>query len=120
MSSTPSPEADIDLAKSIVLLHGDFESVVHVVTGKVRIYETAGDRVLVLDPFTTEAGPDLKVYLSTDDNASEFINLGDLKANSGRQYYPIADDVALSKYMYVHIWCQDFTVNFGQAALKEN
>lgn len=113
-------EVEFDSSKSVLLLDGDFEDVVHVVTGKVSIYDNKGDRMLVLDPFTTEAGPDLKVYLSTDDKASEFVNLGNLMSNSGKQYYPIGTSVVLSKYKYVHIWCQDFSVNFGQAALKEN
>ena len=37
--------------------------------------------VLRLENFKSTNGPDLYVYLSTDENASDFVNLGTLKAS---------------------------------------
>ena len=77
-----------------------------------------GSNVLRLENFQSTNGPDLYVYLATDDNASEFINLGELKANKGNQNYEIPDDVDLTKYNKVLIWCQAFSVLFGSAELS--
>ncbi len=77
-----------------------------------------GSNVLRLENFQSTNGPDLFVYLATDDKASEFINLGDLKANKGNQNYEIPDDVDLEKYNKVLIWCKSFSVLFGSAELS--
>ncbi len=74
--------------------------------------------VLRLENFKSTNGPDLYVYLSTDENASDFVNLGTLKANSGNQNYEIPDDTDLSKYNKVLIWCKAFGVLFGSAELS--
>ena len=73
--------------------------------------------VLRLENFKSTNGPDLFVYLSTDENASDFINLGELKANNGNQNYDIPADTDLSKYNKVLIWCKAFSVLFGSAEL---
>ena len=77
-----------------------------------------GSNVLRLENFQSTNGPDLFVYLSTDENASEFINLGALKANNGNQNYEIPDDTDLEKYNKVLIWCKSFSVLFGSAELS--
>ena len=77
-----------------------------------------GSTVLRLENFISTNGPDLFVYLSTDENASEFINLGGLKANKGNQNYEIPDGTDLSKYNKVLIWCKSFSVLFGSAELS--
>ena len=77
-----------------------------------------GSDVLRLENFQSTNGPDLYVYLATDDNASEFINLGELKANKGNQNYEIPLDADLTKYNKVLIWCQAFSVLFGSAELS--
>jgi len=77
-----------------------------------------GSNVLRLENFQSTNGPDLFVYLSTDENASEFINLGVLKANNGNQNYEIPDDTDLDKYNKVLIWCKSFSVLFGSAELS--
>ena len=74
--------------------------------------------VLRLESFKSTNGPDLYVYLSTDENASDFVNLGALKANNGNQNYEIPDDTDLSKYNKVLIWCKAFGVLFGSAELS--
>ncbi|AJW71492.1 DM13 domain-containing protein [Nitrosopumilus adriaticus] len=77
-----------------------------------------GSNVLRLEDFQSTNGPDLYVYLATDDNASEFINLGELKANKGNQNYQIPEDTDLDKYNKVLIWCKAFGVLFGSAELE--
>ena len=62
-------------------------------------------------------GPDLYVYLSTDKGASNYVDLGRLKANAGNQNYELPKDVDLSRYDSVVIWCKSFSVYFGGAQL---
>ena len=75
-----------------------------------------GKNVLKFEDFKTTNGPDLYVYLATDDKATEFIDLGRLQAPSGNQEYEISD-VDFSKYNKVLIWCKAFSVLFGSAEL---
>ncbi len=77
-----------------------------------------GSNVLRLENFQSTNGPDLFVYLSTDDRASEFVNLGELKANNGNQNYDIPAGTDLEKYNNVLIWCKAFGVLFGSADLS--
>jgi predicted alpha/beta hydrolase len=47
-----------------------------------------------------------------------FIDLGVLKGNIGDQNYALGNDLDLTKYRAVSIWCKRFSVNFGAAALR--
>lgn len=76
-----------------------------------------GSGILRLENLRVTNGPDLYVYLSTDKSASDFINIGKLKANNGNQNYEIPKETDLSKYKTVLIWCRPFSVLFGSAAL---
>ena len=73
--------------------------------------------ILRLEDLRVTNGPDLYVYLSPDKSASDFINIGKLKANNGNQNYEIPKETDLSKYKTVLIWCRPFSVLFGSAAL---
>ena len=77
-----------------------------------------GGNVLRLEDLIVTNGPDLYVYLSTDKNASDFVNLGRLKANIGNQNYQIPEGTDIAKYDTVLVWCRAFSVLFGSADLK--
>jgi hypothetical protein len=107
---------------SDMLLTGSFIGVgdgIHDAQGnaKVILLENGGD-VLRLEDLMVTNGPDLYVYLSTDKSASDFVNLGRLKANIGNQNYPIPAGTDLTKYDIVLIWCRAFSVLFGSAELR--
>lgn len=72
-------------------------------------------RFLRLDGFQSTNGPDLKVYLRAADGT--YVSLGALKGNIGNQNYEIKPDVDLKKYDTVQIWCERFSVLFGDAKL---
>lgn len=92
---------------------------IHDAQGMVRtISLDDGNNVLRLENFKATNGPDLYVYLATDNKASEFVNLGKLKANNGNQNYDIPENTDLEKYSKVLIWCKAFGVLFGNADLS--
>ena len=79
-----------------------------------------GRNFIRFENFKVTNGPDLYVYLATDKSASDFVDIGKLKANIGNQNYEIPDGTDLAKYNTVVIWCKAFTVLFGSADLKES
>jgi hypothetical protein len=104
------------------LLVGDFMGVndgIHNAEGYAKILILSdGSQILRLEDFRSTNGPDVHLYLSTDKQASNFIDLGRLKANNGDQNYQIPIDTDLNKYKYVLIWCKPFSVLFGSAQLS--
>jgi hypothetical protein len=87
--------------------------------GTARVIPVGGgENVPRLEDFVVTNGPDLYVYFSTDKSASDFVNLGRLKANIGNQNYPIPTGTDMTKYDTVLIWCRAFSVLFGSADLK--
>lgn len=77
-----------------------------------------GREFIRFENFKVTNGPDLFVYLATDNSASDFIDIGKLKANNGNQNYQVPDATDLAKYDTVLIWCKAFSVLFGSAELK--
>ncbi len=90
----------------------------HKTQGTARVVSIDSNNVLRLENFKTTNGPDLYVYLATDDKASDFVTLGKLKASSGNQNYEIPEGTDLSKYNKVLIWCKAFSVLFETTNLK--
>jgi hypothetical protein len=106
-------------------LSGAFRSRSHPTRGTaVVLTGGAGERVLRLEDFATDNGPDVNVYLSTAAPGApagafteDFVDLGDLKGNIGDQNYAIPPTVDLAKYRTVVVWCVRFSVAFGTAGL---
>ncbi|HEV8386617.1 MAG TPA: DM13 domain-containing protein [Nitrososphaera sp.] len=90
---------------------------IHDAKGTATVIPVDSGNVLRLEEFKSTNGPDLYVYLSTDKGATEFVNLGRLKANIGNQNYDIPAGTDLTKYDTVLVWCQQFSVLFGSAEL---
>jgi hypothetical protein len=119
-----TPTAPIDdpfdpMEMQVTLLkQGALMGVGHTVSGTVKVYDDAGKKVVVLDPFSSQNGPDLKIYLSKDQNASQYINLGAMKSTTGKQSYEVTGMPDLDEYKFVLVWCQQFSVLFGKAELQ--
>ena len=62
-----------------------------------------GITILRLENLKSTNGPNVHVYLSTDKTASNFIDLGRLKANNGNQNYNIPKGTDLAKHSIVLI-----------------
>jgi len=107
---------------SDLLLTGSFVGAgdgIHDAQGIAKVIPIeGGGNVLRLEDLEVTNGPDLYVYLSTDESSSDFVNLGRLKANIGNLNYPIPAGTDMTKYDTVLIWCRAFSVLFGSAELK--
>ena len=121
--SPAPPAAPIDL------LAGSFVSHEHTTTGSVRVIENPdGTRQLAIIGLETSNGPDVHVWLSAGPviegfdgwftaASYEHIDLGPIKGNLGDQLYDIPAGVDLSAFRTVDLWCEQFAVSFGAAAL---
>jgi len=109
-----------------VLAHGPFRGLDHDAAGDASLVEVDGDTYVRFEGnFRVLNGPDLVVYLSEHDASSDastfardFILLGQLKGNQGSQNYRLPDDVDLSAYRSVVVWCRRFNVGFAVAPLE--
>ena len=104
------------------LITGNFIGVndgIHNAEGLAKVIQLDdASTILRLENFKATNGPDLYVYLATDNSASDFVNLGRLKGNIGNQNYDIPEGTDLSRYDAVLIWCKAFSVLFGSAELE--
>jgi hypothetical protein len=107
---------------SLTMPMGSFVGVgdgIHDAQGDVLIIESEdGSKFLRFENFKATNGPDLFVYLATDETADDFVSLGELKGNIGNQNYMIPPGVDLSNHDTVLIWCKQFSVLFGSANLS--
>ena len=95
-----------------------FTSAVHPTSGTVKLTkDAAGKKYLVFDNFKTDAGPDLRVYLSEDLAAANFTEITN-KVTNGTYQLDVATTVDTDKKRKVLIWCKSFSVLFGSADLK--
>jgi hypothetical protein len=120
-NNTPTKPVNdnFDPTMATKLKMGDFVGVGgHSVSGMAATYDDSGAKILLLEPLNSQNGPDLKVYLSKDIIATSYINLGNLKSTTGKQSYTIPGNPNLDEYPYVLIWCQEFSVGFGQVELQ--
>jgi hypothetical protein len=117
---TPSGPVDdtFNPLTATLIKSGTLVGVGHTASGVAAIYESAGKKTVLLDPYSSQNGPDLKVYLSKDEKASSYISLGKLKSIDGKQSYEIPNNPDVTDYKYVLVWCEQFTVIFGKAELK--
>ena len=131
VSTEPMPES-VDTAVAantvVTLVEGMFVDRSHPGTGTAKVLNDGSEqRFLRFDPFETDNGPDLFVYLTRADAAADagafgvegdFVNLGRLKGNVGEQNYEIPVDVDLADFGTVVVWCDRFSVAFTAADLS--
>ena len=121
------PEADSEADSNtewVVAAQGTFQDAdsFHKGSGTAMIFEQGTNRILRFEDFSSTNGPDLHVLLVENieaKNHSElgnYIDLGSLKGNIGSQNYEIPEDVDLSQYSGVMIYCMPFHVVFSTAA----
>ena len=95
-------------------------------TGGVKIITENGQRYLEFDrAFATDNGPDLKVVLHRNSSVGaslrerDYVAIAPLASFNGTQRYLIPNNIDLSQYASVAIWCRQFNVTFGYAELPD-
>lgn len=120
----PMPEASVEW---IMAASGSFVGAddFHEGSGTAVVYQQGEQRVLRFEDFSVTNGPDLHVILtkhpdptSRADVGEDYIDLGSIKGNLGNQNYDIPNDIDLSEYQSVVIYCVPFHVIFATAPLS--
>ena len=101
------------------LATGGFVSSAHTTTGTAKVVKDASNKLyLVFENFRTDGGPDLRTWVSPNNNGSPYLELGLLKATSGSFYYELDASFNYSTNNRVLIWCRQFSILFGYAVLQ--
>lgn len=90
----------------------------HPASGVVEVIESPEEKLVYYQNYDGTNCPDLKVYLSKDLEASDYVDLGRAKGNQGNLIYGVPLDVDLSEYTYVLTWCEAFGVLFDYAKIN--
>ncbi|MES2776645.1 MAG: DM13 domain-containing protein [Bacteroidota bacterium] len=93
-------------------------------TGAVSVEKLSGKKYLVFKNFASSNGPAVHVYLSKTIGsnampATEFIDIGLLKATAGAFNYELTTNPDITNYKYALVWCAQFNIQFGVAELKK-
>ncbi|MEM6426884.1 MAG: DM13 domain-containing protein [Cyanobacteria bacterium P01_D01_bin.128] len=96
----------------------------HPTAGTATIAEKDGQTILEFSgDFTTARGPAVYVVLHKDDSVGvaldedDYVTIAPLESFDGAQRYIIPESVDVADYSSVVIWCEQFNVTFGFAAL---
>lgn len=101
------------------LASGSFVSSAHTTSGTVKIVKDAANKLyLVFENFKTDGGPDLRTWVSPNNNGSNSQELGFLKATAGNFSYELDPSFNFTTNNHVLIWCRQFAILFGYAVLK--
>lgn len=111
------PEAEEETSEPVLLAEGVFMPDKHDVAGEALLIEYEGERTLRFENFDTINGPNLHIYLATDTTASDFVDLGEIRATKGNVNYAIDSSIDTTVYDTVLVWCVPFSVNFSYAEL---
>ncbi|TDB62785.1 DM13 domain-containing protein [Arundinibacter roseus] len=115
MGTTGTP---FDASTQTLISQGDFKNGGRYSTsGTAKLYRKGTTYTLVFEAFKTDQGPDLRVYLSEDTGARNFIELVELE-NSGNFYLTLPNNAKVDERMFVLVWCKRFSALFGSAELK--
>ncbi len=115
----PADQTTFNVANATLLKQGTFNgNMNYSVSGAVRLYEFQNKKYLYFENFSSNNGPDLKVYIATNNAATLFVSLGALKGASGTQTYEITNPPDFTQYNKVLIWCKQFNVLFGSSSLQ--
>jgi Electron transfer DM13 len=101
------------------LASGNFISNAHSSSGTVKIIMGDNGKIfMAFENFKTDNGPDLRIWISPDNSAGTYLEIGRLTAVSGNFSYELTASVNYTTNNHVLIWCKDFSVLFGHAILQ--
>jgi Electron transfer DM13 len=123
--SFPSMVANATFSPVKVLASGNFVDSEHPTKGLAEVVTQNGKNYLRLNKaFKSDEGPDVFVLLHREDSPkkykkSDYVSLGRLQKIRGKQLYRIPQQVNVSEFKSVVIWCRQFNATFGFAPLTE-
>ncbi|MEJ6390091.1 DM13 domain-containing protein [Gymnodinialimonas ulvae] len=94
----------------------------HITTGGVSVVETSGGgAVVILDTdFSLDGAPDPSVGFGIDGEYVAASDLGELTSINGLQAFIVPDGLDLAEFNEIYIWCDEFSVPLGVAALSNS
>ncbi len=104
----------LQILKTVEFKGADF---FHQAKGTAQIIQNDDQTFLRFEKFEVTNGPDLRVYLTSDGDVKNGIQIDKLKGSIGDQNYELSNDIDVASYDTVVIYCQPFGVYFGQAEL---
>jgi len=112
-------EGSGDIPTDLTLIsQGSFSGAAHPTTGTVKLSkDTAGKKYLVFENFSTDAGPDIRIWIAEDKSANNYTELSKT-VFTGSFKIDVPAELDTTKKSYVLIWCKAFAVLFGSAQLK--
>lgn len=114
-----APVLNTALPPGTALSSGSFVSSAHSSSGTVKIIRNDDGKVfMAFENFKTDNGPDLRIWISPDNSAGTYVEIGPLAAVSGNFFYELTASVNYITNNHVLIWCEDFSVLFGYAVLQ--
>ncbi len=121
MAATETPQISEPIyTEPQVIIQGTFEGKgSHSAQGAAKLVK-AGSKYFIRfeEDFHVTNGPDLYVYLGKNDHYEVSTKISSLKGNMGGQNYEVPENIKVSEYNEVWIWCRAFSVPFGKATLK--
>ena len=91
----------------------------HITTGKVEIAKDDQGYIVKFGPgFSLDGAPDPKVGFGKDGKFAPGSLIGALQSLNGEQVYRVPASLDISAFDEVVIWCEQFSVPLGAAALS--
>jgi len=118
LGPTPTAALEPPLEGEVTAV-GTFEGASdHITTGEVRLIRLDDGSYAVEfgEDFSHDGAPDPVVGFGADGYV-ETSKLGPLVALEGQQVYPVPDDIDVGDFNQVYVWCEQFGVPLGVAAL---
>lgn len=115
---TKSMEDAMPANTPAIIAQGQMQKAKYDVEGRAVVIDASKNTILRFEDFKTTNGPDLKIYLSKDLEATDYVDLGSLKATEGNINYDVPAGTNISQYKYALVWCRAFKTLFSYAELR--
>lgn len=96
----------------------------HPTEGTLKIIKEDGKQYIEFgDDFKTVEGPDIEIILHKNNTVpvnieeEDYITIAPIQNLEGAQRYEVPEEIDLSDYSSIAVWCQQFNVTFGYAPL---
>lgn len=117
-TSVSSENSNINTPEAMLFERAPMQASAHEVSGEAFFLQSENTKFLRFENLKTINGPDLRIYLSRDLEATDFIDLGPIRATEGNVNYELPEGTDTTQYKNALIWCRAFGVLFSYAELR--